>query len=117
MKLHGYFFSCARALIVALAILSLFLEDERILAVTSVMPASSNTIFTDEPATMPRLGAGRMDTVPEDSFADTSCGILMDSVVATRIMCFFASRMAFSMASAVSPALPKPTHTLPFLDR
>jgi len=48
----------AKAFIVALAMFNLFLDLESILEETSLIPASSNTTLTADPATTPLPGAG-----------------------------------------------------------
>src|SRR6185312_11192502 len=81
----------------------------------SVIPASSSTGRIDEPATKPRPFAGIKDTTDAVYLAEVSYGIELFLVKGTVIMFFLALRTALSIASVVSPALPKPTPTLPFL--
>src|SRR3990167_815096 len=107
--------SSLKALIAALALLRPFLLPELSLATVLVMPASSSTGRTEETATSPRPRTGKSATREAAYLADTSCAIELSLVRATVIMCFLASRTALSIASVVSPALPKPTPTLPFL--
>src|SRR3989344_3548737 len=80
-----------------------------------VIPASSKTGRTEEPATSPRPGAGISETTDAQYFVDTSCGMEKSEVRLTVMRFFFALRVALSIARVVSPALPRPTPTLPFL--
>src|SRR3989344_7441734 len=107
--------ACCRALIAARALLTGFLLRERSFAVTSDTPPSSRTVLTDEPATRPLPGLGRISTRDAQNFAATLCRMLRFLERLMVIMARFAARVAFSMASAVSAALPKPTPTRPFL--
>ncbi len=79
------------------------------------MPASSSTGRTEEPATRPRPRTGMSSTRDAVYFADTLWAIELSLVRLTVIIFFLALRTALSIASVVSPALPKPTPTLPFL--
>src|SRR5665213_4326119 len=104
-----------RASIAARALLTWLWLRERSLPVTSVIPASSRTVRTEEPATSPRPGDGRIITSEAQNFAATSCGMERFLVSTRLIIAFFAARVAFSLASCVSAALHKPTPTRPFL--
>src|SRR3989338_900387 len=104
-----------RASIAARALLTGFLLRERSLAVTSETPASASAVRTDEPATSPRPGEGRISTRDAQYLASTLCARLRVFVRFKLIMARFAARVAFSIACAVSAALPKPTPTRPFL--
>src|SRR3989344_4390188 len=104
-----------KASIAARALLRPFLLPEWILATMLVMPASSSTGRTDEPATRPRPRTGMSSTREAVYFADTRWAIELSLVRLTVIMFFLALRTALSIANVVSPALPSPTPTLPFL--
>src|SRR3989344_9010964 len=103
------------ASIAARALFTGFLLRERSLAVTSLTPASSSTVRTDEPATNPLPGLGRISTREAQNFASTLRERLRFLVRFRLIMLRFAARVAFSIACAVSAALPSPTPTRPFL--
>src|SRR3989338_9371949 len=106
------FFKAATA---ALAMFNLFLDTDIIFAETSFMPASSITFLAALPAIVPLKGAGRIIIRALEYLASTSWGIDIDFVKLTLIIFFLAFLTALSMASAVSPALPMPTPTEPFL--
>src|SRR3989344_4086280 len=110
-----YAFNDLRASMAARALLSPFLLPEFIFATMLVMPASSSTGRTEEPATSPRPRTGMSSTRDAVYLADTLWAIELSPVRLTVIMFFFALRTALSMASVVSPALLTPTPTLPFL--
>ena len=85
------------------------------LAQTSLMPASSITARAEEPATTPRPRAGKILIMALPHLASTACGIVICGESGTLMMCFLASRVAFSTAEAVSKPLPNPTPTRPLL--
>src|SRR6185437_1819073 len=95
----AYYFNFLRASIAARALLRPFLEPEWSLATMSVIPASSSTGRTDEPATKPRPRAGMSDTTDAVNFAWVSYGIELFLVKATVIIFFLALRTALSIAS------------------
>src|SRR3990167_5775471 len=99
----------ARALLIGLWL------REMILAVTSVTPATSRTARTEEPATRPRPGEGRISTTDAQYFEPMLCLIELVFVRSSVIIFFLACRDAFSIASWVSIAFPRPTPTRPFL--
>src|SRR3989338_8622641 len=104
-----------KASIAARALLIGFLLRERSLPVTSVTPASSSTLRTEDPATRPRPGDGRISMTDAQYFACTLCAIERFSVSLIVIIWRFAARVAFSIASCVSAAFPRPTPTRPCL--
>ena len=70
-----YFFdgsSIESALMAAFALFTLFLLLEKILLETSLSPANSKTVRTDEPAKTPFPGALIIRTLEEENLASTS---------------------------------------------
>src|SRR3989344_2424208 len=103
------------AAITALALFNLFLLLEMILPVISFMPESLIMSRITEPATSPRPLFGKRTTRELENLAESSWGMDIVFVSFSLIIFFLALRTALFMASAVSPALPRPKPTEPFL--
>lgn len=106
--------SCPNAARVALATLAAFFEPKDLLKMSRT-PADSKTARTVFPAMIPVPGdAGLRSTFAPSKIESTSCGMVGPSRTTCDMAC-----LAFSpplrIASATSPAFPKPIPTLPFL--
>ena len=72
------------------------------LALTSLIPAASSTVRTDEPAITPvPCDAGMIRTLPAPKTPKFLCGTVVPTV-GTYIKFFFASSSAFLTASGIS---------------
>ena len=102
--------SAFKASNVALTTLILFVERKHF-ALISLIPAISTTERTVPPAIIPVPGAaGLRRTLPAPYSPIISCGIVV-LTTGTSIKFFFASSIAFLIASGVSAALPIPYPT------
>src|SRR3989344_3798268 len=103
------------AAMVALALFSLLVLRDKIFPVISLAPAKFTISRMTEPATRPRPLLGYNATLELANLAKSSCGMDKVLVSLSLTIFFLALRSALLMASAVSPALPSPKPTLPFL--
>ena len=82
----------------------------------SFTPASSSTLRTGPPATIPRPSlAGRISTFAAPHTPVTSCESVRLSTKSTLITFFSADFIALLIAACTSFAFPVPSPTLPFL--